>query len=286
MDQLPSDSEMGESGLFSFLEKYYILLTMRRYSAILMLLGLILASCSSNPPERPADTSFYDREDLGKFLSASAEPQYNEYIISVGDRLDVVFLHHSDLTNRDLVVRSDGRISLPYLGDVMAAGTRPMELDSVLTVRFTEILRQPDISVIIRSSADKMVYVLGEVQQPGGFKYESYVSLVQSIALAGGSTPKAKLDRTVVIRREGMAKIVGVEVNVKAIMNGEMIQNDFPLRRNDIIYVPKKGINSLAEFIETFESVIRPPVDLYHSGWEIRQMAKSYEFYLNRLEND
>ena len=248
-----------------------------------MALGLLAAACSSNPAERPADTSFYDREDLGSFLSESAEPQHNDYIISIGDRMDVIFMYHTDLTTRDVVVRSDGRISLPHLGDVMAAGQRPMELDSILTDHFAEILRQPDISVIIRKSADKLVYVLGEVLQPGGFDFDHTISLVQSIALAGGIKKSAELTRTVVIRREGMAKIVGVEVNVEAIMKGEMIQNDFMLRRNDIVYVPKNGLNSLAEFIETFESIIRPPIDLYFRGWEIRNIQKSYEFFRDKL---
>lgn len=257
---------------------------MSRYCIYLIALGLLVAACSSNPPEKPAGTSFYDREDLGNFLSDSAGPQHNDYIIAIGDRIDVVFLHHTDLTTRDVIVRSDGRISLPHLGDVMAAGHRPMELDSVLTAQFAEILREPDISVIIRQSAEKMVYVLGEVVRPGGFEFDRNISLVQSIALAGGNTSGAKLDRTVVIRREGMAKIVGVEVNVKAIMNGELIHNDFSLRQNDIVYVPKKGINSLAEFIQTFESVIRPPIDLYYRGWEIRNITKSYEFFLDRLD--
>jgi polysaccharide export outer membrane protein len=249
----------------------------------ILILGLILVgACSSNPPDKPAEPSFFSREDLARFLSAGDESQHNDYIISMGDVLDVVFMYHTDLTTRDLIVRSDGRISLPYLGDVMAAGLRPMELDSVLTVRFEEILRQPDISVIIRKSAE-VVYVLGEVDHPGGYPFTNTISLVQSLALAGGQTPSAKLDRTVVIRREGMKKIVGVEVDLKAIIKGENIQNDFLLRKDDIVYVPKRGINSLSEFIQTVNSLVRPPFDIYKGTWDMLNAQKAYEYYRARL---
>ncbi len=225
---------------------------------------------------------FYEPEQLGGFLSESAEKQSNDYIIAIGDELDVVFLYHSDLTTQELIVRSDGRISLPYVGDVMAAGYRPMQLDSVLTNHFSEILHDPNLSVIVRSSAEKMVYVLGEVQTPGGYPFKTNVSLLQSIALASGLKSSGKADHTVVIRREGVTRIIGVEVDVTAITRGEALQQDFMLRNNDIVYVPKKRLHSVKDFMEAINTIISPPIQVYLRGWEIANVDAVYEFYRKR----
>lgn len=249
---------------------------------IVLAICVLLSACSSNKMEPPAVSKFYEPEQLGGFLGESAEKQSNDYIIAVGDELDVVFLYHSDLTTRELIVRSDGRISLPYVGDVMAAGYRPMQLDSVLTSHFSEILRDPNLSVIVRSSVEKMVYVLGEVQTPGGYPFETSVSLLQSIALANGLKSSGKADHTVVIRREGVTRIIGVEVDVNAITRGEALHQDFMLRNNDIVYIPKKRLHSVRDFMEAINLIISPPIQTYLRGWEIANIDAVYEFYRKR----
>ena len=94
----------------------------------------VIAGCSSKrPPE------LYPREEIQEFDKVAAQPVYIEqdkYILGTGDRIDVVFLYHNNLTTRDLLIRKDGKISLPYVGDHDAAGLMPMELDSLLTDRF------------------------------------------------------------------------------------------------------------------------------------------------------
>jgi polysaccharide export outer membrane protein len=233
--------------------------------------------------EPPSSGKLYKPEQLGGFLGESAERQSNEYIIAIGDKLDVVFLYHKDLTTNDLIVRSDGRISLPYVGDIMAAGYRPMQLDSVLTEHFAEILREPNLSVIISSSATKMVYVFGEVDLPGGYPFETNISLLQAIALARGPKSSAKADHTVVIRREGVSRIIGVEVNVNAITSGDAIHQDFMLRKNDIVYIPKKRLDSVRDFMDAINTIVLPPMRAYLYGWEIANADVVYEFYKSRV---
>ncbi|NIM19417.1 MAG: hypothetical protein GTO51_03445 [Candidatus Latescibacteria bacterium] len=252
---------------------------MKAYVSILIGLWLVLSACASKKAEPPPPGQFFEKEQLGEFLTESAKDQTNEYIISIGDKLDIVFLYHQDLTTQALIVRSDGRISLPYVGDVMAAGYTPMKLDTILTARFEEILREPNLSVIVRESAGKVVYVLGEVARSGGFDFDKEISLLQSVALAGGITTKGKANHAVVIRREGVERVVGVEVDIEAIMRGEAIQNDFLLRNNDIVYVPKKRIESVAEFVTTLRDILRPPMELYIRGWEVWKVDAVYEFY-------
>ncbi len=230
----------------------------------------------------------YERQELESFVEESgpsAIPEL-EYYINVGDVLDVVFIYHKSLDATDVPVRRDGRISLPYVGDVLAAGMRPMQLDSVLTVRFSEILRDPSLSVIIKKEARRLVYVLGEVQHPGGYKYTDNVSLIQAISLAGGFIESAKPGNTVLIRREGADKIIGIEIDVKAILNGISIENDILLRKYDIVYVPKSKIYTVAEFATQATKIIRLPMDIFLTGWQIRTLSANYEFFKIRATVD
>jgi polysaccharide export outer membrane protein len=221
----------------------------------------------------------YKSNELGEFLRDTARPQQeNQYIIAQGDRLDVVFFVHKDLSTDNLLVRSDGRITLPYVGDVMAAGNTPSQLDSILTVRFSEVLREPNLSVIITNRADKSVYVLGQVARPGGFTYETSISVLQAVAEAGGFVDGAKSDHAVVIRREGLDRIVGVEVNLAAITSGHAIQNDFWLRNYDIVYVPKTPLRSLADFVQTVDDILQPPIDIIFRGWQIKLLRENVRY--------
>lgn len=223
----------------------------------------------------------YDREALGKFVidTAPAVDESQEYRIRVGDLLDIVFLYHSNLTTMNVPVRLDGRISLPYIGDAQAAGATPMALDSALTVRFAEILKNPSLSVIVKQIAQKHIYVLGEVKLPGGHKFDGDVSLIQALATAGGLGEGAKASHSVLIRQEGESTIVGIEIDVESILKGEALQNNIPLRDFDIVYVPRTRLKSAAEFVKTFQQIIALPVDSYFDFWQIRSIQANYEFF-------
>jgi len=240
-----------------------------------------LGGCSTTIGKTDVEQGVYAADDLPQFVDDTSalpltvvEP---EYVIGVGDKLDVVFLFHSSLTTRDLLVRRDGRISLPYIGDQMAAGVTPMTLDSLLTSRFSEILREPNVAVIVREPAEQNVYVLGEVERPGEYHFESELSIVQSIAMAGGLKEGASGEHAVLIRRQGLNRIVGVEIDVKGIMVGARLQNDVHLRNYDVVYVPQRPLYSAAEFVQVVWDIVQPPLDAVFRGWQIATLSSSYE---------
>ncbi len=250
----------------------------RIFITLVIVLAVGLGCASNNEQLEPRGDLYTDKE-LGEFLvDTSAPEQENEYYIAVGDKLDVVFFIHRELTTNGLLVRSDGRITLPYVGDVMAAGLTPMQLDSTLTAEFSEVLREPNLSVIVADPADKIVYVLGQVNRAGGFDYETRISLLHAVAEAGGFKRGAKSKHVVIIRREGLDKIVGIEINLDAITSGYNVGNDFWLRNYDIVYVPKTRLESAAEFMTTVDEIIRPPVDIMFRGWQIKTLQDQYEY--------
>lgn len=250
---------------------------------------LVLSACSSGKAGHSGQLSqMYEKEELGDFVKETSRvvPEERQYLIRPGDVLDVVFLYHRDLTTKEVPVRSDGKISLPHVGDAQAAGLTPMAMDSILTSRFAEILKEPSLSVIVKETAKRRIFVLGEVNRPGEQEFDRNVTIVQALAEAGGFTSKAKTNHAVLIRQEGRAKVVGVEIDVKAILNGSALYNNIPLEDSDIVYVPRNRISSVLQFAETVKTITDLPLDWYLTAWQIRNIQVSYEFFKNRAEDD
>ncbi|MFQ5511639.1 MAG: polysaccharide biosynthesis/export family protein [Candidatus Krumholzibacteriia bacterium] len=240
-----------------------------------------LAACSSGRKQVGTLGGVYPRQQLGQFLKDTTPAPSSEYIIGVGDKLDIAFFFNEDLSKHELLVRSDGRITLPYVGDIMAAGQTPMRLDTLLTTRFGEILKDPNLSVIVVESTTPTVYVMGQVRSAGGYDYTRSISLLQALALAGGFRDGAKANHVLVIRRKGLSGIVGVEVDAKAIMEGESVQLDIPLQDLDIVYVPKTRIQSIADFAQTLDQIVTPPTELFLRGWQVQVLRQQIELIQN-----
>lgn len=245
--------------------------------------AMMSAGCSSGIKGSERSEGWYDRASLQEFVTdtqAKAPAMLEtEYVIGVGDELEVVFPYHTNLTERDIIVRRDGRISLPYVGDQMAAGITPMDLDSVLTVQFGEILREPNLSVIVSMPARQKVFVLGQVRSPGKVEFEDDMSILQAVTSAGGFDRGALPAHVVLIRRQGVSKIVGVEVDMKAITQGAILSNDIRLRNYDIVFVPQHPIFSAADFMEAFGKIIDVPLDAVFKGWQIANLSQTYEYF-------
>lgn len=255
--------------------------------AAFVLVVVVSYGCSGGGKAAIAPGQMYDPEALQEFVARTGPPSFptSEYRIQVGDRLDFTFLYHTNLTTRSVLVRDDGRISLPYVGDQMAAGFTPMGLDSVLTEKYAEILKQPNLTVSLASTSDRQVYVLGYVGHAGGFKFDRSISLVQALALAGGVSDGAKPQNTILIRRDG-DEVVGIEVDVKSIIEGRSVGSDIPLRNYDIVYVPKSRLKSVEEFSESVGKIIGLPLGTTLQGWQIANSVEQYRYFRLRNEED
>jgi polysaccharide export outer membrane protein len=102
-------------------------------------------------------------------------------------------------------VRPDGKISLPIINDVQAAGLTPLQLQSTLTKALADYIQSPEVSVIVREVHSFNVSVLGHVKTPGRYELTTRVTVLEALALAGGLTEYADRGRIVVLRRAGAA---------------------------------------------------------------------------------
>jgi len=160
----------------------------------------------------------------------------NEYRIGPGDVLQVS-IWKNEAVSRTVPVRPDGKIGLPLLNDVEAAGYTPMELRDVLVRKLTEYMPEPEVSVIVTEPRSFTVSVMGEVARPGRFALQSRTSVLDVLAMAGGLNQYAARARIFVLRPEGKGtKRLPFNYGKAVGSGGE--QENFYLQSGDIVVVP------------------------------------------------
>jgi polysaccharide biosynthesis/export protein len=159
------------------------------------------------------------------------------YAIGVGDVIEISVWKNPDLTVT-VPVRPDGRISVPLLGDVQAAGVTPLALKTVLTNGFRDYITAPGVSVVVKEVNSQKIYVTGEVAKPGAYDLRSRTKVMQALAMAGGLTAYAK-NRVIVLRDgQGGRSDRRIEVDLGAIVSGKRPEANIALQPGDTLVVP------------------------------------------------
>jgi len=172
--------------------------------------------------------------------AAAGDPEVHApaYIIGKEDVLAVNVWGEPDLSGTNLPVRPDGMISLPLLGDVLAAGLTPAGLAQVLTVRYAMHVRTPTVIVVVTQVNSFKVYLLGNVGKQGELKLGRETRLLQVLALGGGFTDFANTKRILIIREEDDGSQRRMEINYEKIVSGENMKMNLNLKPGDTIVVP------------------------------------------------
>lgn len=168
--------------------------------------------------------------------AARAAEGAEAFVIGVEDVLEIRMPDHPELSAK-VPVRPDGRITLPLVDDIDAAGLTPEALKARLVEAFKSYVNVPNIAVIVSEINSLRFYVLGEVAKPGVYPLRSATRVLQAIALAGGFTQFAGKDRVVLLRDSG-GKQERIEINLKRVTSGEEIAANALLRPGDTLVVP------------------------------------------------
>ena len=126
----------------------------------------------------------------------------SDYVIGVEDVLSVVFWREKEMS-AEVVVRPDGKISLPMLNDVHAAGLTPEALAAVVSKAGTKFVRDAGATVIVKEIRSRKIYIIGEVSRPGTFTLGSEMTVLQALGEAGGFIEGANKGNVVIVRNEG-----------------------------------------------------------------------------------
>jgi len=174
---------------------------------------------------------------------------FSEYRIQRGDELDIKFFYNPEL-NETVFVRPDGKISLQLVDDVQAAGLTPAQLDEVLSEKYSQELRKPVVTVIVRSFAGQQVYVGGEVNEPGLVRLPAGMTALQAVLSAGGFRDTAKPEAAIVIRKGPDNRPIPLRIDLKKAIYGNGA--DTELHPYDIVYVPKTFIAEANKFVNQY----------------------------------
>lgn len=159
-----------------------------------------------------------------------------EYLIGPEDLLDVLVWKNCPDLCRTVPVRPDGKVSLPLVNDIQAAGLTPTDLRQQLTERLSEYVQSPEVSVIVREVHSVKVSVVGSVKMPGHYELKSPATVLDLIARAQGLNEFASKDKIVVLRQNG-ATTTRMPFNYRKVADGSEQENFF-VRAGDIIVVP------------------------------------------------
>ncbi len=195
--------------------------------SVVVAVGMGISGCaSSNDPQ----------------LVVSPGPPEEGFRLGSEDVIDVVVFRNPDLTRSNLVVRPDGKVSLPLIGDVRAAGLTADQLAKNLTERYKAYKDNPAVSVSVKAVNSYNIFVLGEVKSPGKLALKSYTTMLQAITLAGGFTEFAAENAMQVVRHtvteDGQSHEIRIPVNYDSLLSEDGAKYNFILRPGDTIVVP------------------------------------------------
>ncbi len=159
-----------------------------------------------------------------------------DYVIGAEDVLSIVFWREQEMST-DVVVRPDGKISLPLVKDVQAAGYTPEELTRVLVDAASKYVSQPNATVIVKAINSRKVFIVGQVAKPGGFPLPGNMTVLELIALAGDVLEFAKSKNVVVVRREHGSE-QRFNFNYKDVIKGRNVEQNILLKSGDTVIVP------------------------------------------------
>ncbi len=166
--------------------------------------------------------------------AASALPP--DYVIGPDDVLDVRFWKDQDMSG-EVVVRPDGRISMPLINDVQAPGMTPDQLRSRLTEEARRFVETPNATVIVKTINSRKVFITGQVEKPGPYPLTSRVTVVQLIAMAGGLREYAEAEKIVIMRGEG-GRMTPLKFDYTKLTEGKNVSQNIELRPGDTVIVP------------------------------------------------
>ncbi len=198
----------------------------------MLLLAAVGCGLTVEAEERQSSPARSSQRPANKTLNAS--PLI--YAIGGGDVLQILVWKEPDFSG-DFLVRFDGRITIPVVGDVMIAGRTPEQVSELLEEELGRYIETARVTVTISEANSARIFVIGKVAQQGSFPYIGPIRVVQALALAGGFQEFAKKDRIFVIR-ETQGNLIYFPVDYENLIDRRNLRVNIPLLPGDTIVVP------------------------------------------------
>jgi polysaccharide export outer membrane protein len=161
----------------------------------------------------------------------------DDYRIGAGDVLEINVWKEPDATVRSVVVRPDGKISMPLLKEVDVVGLTPVQLEKLITEGLSKLINLPDVTIVVTGINSKKIYVTGKVKKEGPISFTYRMTVMQALSEAGGINDYAKKKAIYVLRNEN-GREFRFPFDYSAVLKGQRMDMDRPLEPGDVIVVP------------------------------------------------
>ena len=202
-------------------------------AAVLALVAPLTAVLAQNTANEPNPSNAATAPKDADQKPAAQDPNY---VIGAQDVLDISVWKEAELT-RTVPVRPDGKISMPLLNDVQAAGLTPLQLAAQITTSLKKYVTDPQVTVIVAQINSQRVYIMGEVLRAGAYPLLPGMTVLQALSSAGGFTQFANLKKIYMFRMEN-GKQVKYPFNYKDVIAGKRPEDNIALKAGDTIVVP------------------------------------------------
>lgn len=216
---------MTKCGKYSF----RILMTLLLGTSI----SVIAAGQDTTKQAQPAQSAPGSENSTG----APRAHSNDAYVIGANDVLSVNVWKEPDIS-RSVPVRSDGKISLPLVGELQASGQTPRQLESEITKRLQNYISEPEVTVIVTDSKSQKINILGMVAKPGAYLLTSSTTVLDAIALAGGFKDFAKQKSIYILRTAPDGTEKKISFNYKEVIKGKNPEQNIRLLAGDTVVVP------------------------------------------------
>ncbi|MFY9560058.1 MAG: polysaccharide biosynthesis/export family protein [Terriglobales bacterium] len=209
-------------------------------AALVVLVSAGLFAQSPNAPAQPAPKPSADKQAAeNRTGSQPAEKTHSDdsYVIGADDVLAVNVWKEPDVT-RSVPVRSDGKISLPLVGELQAAGQTPKQLEQEISKRLQSYISEPEVTVIVSESKSQRINILGMVAKPGTYLLTGSATVLDAIAMAGGFKDFAKKKSIYVLRANPDGTQKRIPFNYKEVIKGTNPEQNVKLLPGDTLVVP------------------------------------------------
>jgi polysaccharide biosynthesis/export protein len=166
----------------------------------------------------------------------AATPPPEAYLVEPGDVLEISVWREEDL-QKAVIVRPDGGLSFPLVGNVQASGKSIEQLQTEVADKLKKYIPDPAVSVAVQQLSGNKVYVIGKVNKPGEFVVTRNVDVVQALSMAAGMTPYAAANKIRILRRDG-GRQTAIPFAYGDVEKGEKLEQNIILRAGDVVVVP------------------------------------------------
>jgi polysaccharide export outer membrane protein len=193
----------------------------RRMPSVALLSTLILANaCAGFAQDRP-----------------TVSDALANYVIGPDDVLSVVFWGDKDMS-AEVVVRPDGKISLPLLNDIRAGGLTPDQLREAVNTEARRFVEDPSVTVVVKQINSRKLFITGQVEKPGPYPLTGRTTVLQLISMAGGLKEFADDKRILIMRTDTAGQQTGYPFNYHQVVSGKNLKQNIELKPGDTVIVP------------------------------------------------